>query len=265
MSSILNILIEFQPLLQAILPPLILVWLGYKLGLSKYLQEREDELKILSDNREYEIIISRYLENGVDKALEAVEHALENFRENWSHSLSLLKEFRETQKAAIQIRENSVNKQFIKYDSKAFSLAPAYRIKSIIGDDIYWHVIQLLFAFVGNSYEFFENDLRLCLYTFTKTDRIEASADKIYESYLNEVRRIHVESEKYYNIILELYNLSQTLESGVFNFEKFSNLKNHPDIIEGIQRLKDTFKKELERNEQLSIDALTKNGRNVVE
>ena len=128
-------MIEFQPLLIAILPVLILVWLGYKLGLLKYLKEREYEAQRQSDQREYEIIISRYLENGIDKALEATEHALGIFRENWRHSLSLLKEFRETQKSGIPIREGSINKSFIDYDPKSFSLTPVYKIKSIVGDD----------------------------------------------------------------------------------------------------------------------------------
>ena len=47
---------EFKSLFEAILPVLLLVWLSYRIGLKKYFQEKENEL-----------IIKRYLENGVDK------------------------------------------------------------------------------------------------------------------------------------------------------------------------------------------------------
>jgi len=76
----LEFLKTIQPLLKAILPPLIFVWLGYKFGIVKYLKEKESEL-----------IIKRYLENGVDKVIAGVEHALSVHNENWKRGLSLLK------------------------------------------------------------------------------------------------------------------------------------------------------------------------------
>jgi hypothetical protein len=79
---------EMRPAFVSMLIALLTIWLGYRLGLIAYFRRKE-----------HEQIIQRYLEQGVDLISANIDHALSVFRENWSQSLWLLKEFRESNRA----------------------------------------------------------------------------------------------------------------------------------------------------------------------
>jgi hypothetical protein len=212
-----ELLNELKPTLSSILTVLISIWLGYRLGLLTYFQKKE-----------HDQIIQRYLEQGVDLISSNIDHALTVFRENWSLSLTMLKEFHETNSANVPMRKESYNKKFIVYDAKSFSVSPYYKIKSLVGDDVFWESAQSLFAFVGNSYSFFENDLKLCIQTYYNPDVETASYDQIYESYLKQVINLNEESYKYYKIIMELQNLAVALETKPLSFKDILSLRNKP-------------------------------------
>ena len=125
-------LLEIQPIFFSLLPVLVSIWLGYRLGLLTYFQKRE-----------HEQIIKRYLEQGVDLISSNVDHALGIFRENWALSLMLLREFRGSNKANISMRKESLDRKFLMYDEKSFVVSPFYKIKSLVGDDVFWKSTQL--------------------------------------------------------------------------------------------------------------------------
>ena len=188
-----ELLNELKPTLSSLLIALVSIWLGYRFGLLTYFQKKE-----------HDQIIHRYLEQGVDLISSNMDHALTVFRENWSLSLRMLREFRETNAANVPMRKESYNKEFTIYDSKTFSVSPYYKIKSLVGDDVFWESAQLLFSFVGNSYSFFENDLKLCIQAYYNPDVETAPFDQIYECYLKQVHNLNEEANKYYKILMEL-------------------------------------------------------------
>lgn len=210
-----ELLNELKPTLSSLLTALVSIWLGYRIGLLTYFQKKE-----------HEQIIQRYLEQGVDLISSNMDHALTVFRENWSLSLRMLREFRETNSANIPMRKESYNKEFIIYDSKSFSVSPYYKIKSLVGDDVFWESAQMLFAFVGNSYSFYENDLKLCIQAYYNPDVETSSFEEIYESYLEQVKNLNEESNKYYKIIMELQNLALELETKPLSFKDINSFQN---------------------------------------
>lgn len=243
----LEILIIIQPILIAILPPVILVWLGYKFGMVKYLNGKKNEL-----------ITKRYLENGVDKAIAGVEHALAVNNENHRRGLSLLKQFKETNKAGIELRKISLIKGFVDYDIKQFSVEPFYKIKALIDDDIYWNLYQLLYFLVGKSYDFLENDLKLAIESIDSDLLLKVPVNEFCDNYMERLQELHTESDKCYKIQLELVNIAMALESilfesGKLSFKDIKTFKYKPEIKEGIKRLKDAFKEELK--EIMNLDS----------
>ncbi|MBW2004798.1 MAG: hypothetical protein JRI72_09330 [Deltaproteobacteria bacterium] len=120
---------------------------------------------------------------------------------------------------------------------KIFLISPFYKIKSLVGEDIFWESTQLLFAFVGTTYDFFENDLKFAIQTFYENDIPTAPAEKIYESYLEEIRNLHEKSNKYYKIIMELQNLAMLLETKPLNFKDISSFKDKREVKEIVKRL----------------------------
>ena len=226
-NSIIEILAEKEPIFLSLLPVLISIWLGYRLGLLTYFQKRE-----------HEQIIQRYLEQGVDLISSNVDHALGIFKENWALSLRMLREFNGSNSANIPMRKESLAREFIMYDPKSFSISPFYKIKSLVGDDAFWEATQLLFAFVGTTYDFFENDLKYAIQAFYREDVPMASAKKIYEGYMAEVRSLNEKSEKYYKIIMELQNLAIHLETKPLTFKDIVSFKKKPEAKEIIKRLR---------------------------
>ena len=245
---LLEILTIIQPLLIAILPPLILIWLGYKLGMVKYLNGKKNEL-----------ITKRYLENGVDKAIAGVEHALAVNNENFRRGLGLLKQFKETKKAGIELRKISLVKGFVDYDIKQFSVEPFYKIKALIDDDIYWNLYQLLYFLVGKTYDFLENDLKLAIESIDSDLLLKVSVDEFCDNYVERLNELHTESDKCYKIQLELVNIAMVtesilFESGKLSFKDIKTFKDKPEIKEGIKNLRDVFGEEIDMMNKIEWD-----------
>jgi hypothetical protein len=213
---------------------LLTVFLGYLLGLWSYYRKKE-----------HEQIMHRYLEQGVDLISANIDHALNVFNENYMRSLSFLKKFRDAEKVGVQIAEEVNLLKFSIYDPRSFSVTPFYKLKSLVGDDVFWDVTQLLFAFVGTTQSFFENDLKFTIQAFYTKGIRTAPAETICDCYLNKVRELYRESEKFYSIVKELQNIALILESEPLTFKKLEKLKKRTEIMKTVQLLRDQFKENI--------------------
>ena len=118
-------------------------------------------------------------------------------------------------------------------------------IKSLVGDDVFWDVTQLLFAFVGTTQSFFENDLKFTIQAFYSKGVQTAPAEKICDCYLNKSRELYKESEKFYVIVKELQNIALILESEPLTFKKLEKLKKRTEIMKTVQLLRDQFREDI--------------------
>jgi len=218
---------EMRPTFVSLLIPLLTIWLGYRLGLLTYFQKKE-----------HEQIIKRYLEQGVDLISSNIDHALVTFSENWALSLRMLKEFRETNQANVPMRKESFNKEFLQYDLKSFSVSPYYKIKSLVGDDVFWESAQSVFSFVGNAYSFFENDLKLTIQAYYNPDVETASYEIIFDKLSSKVRELMEDSYKYYKVVMELQNLAVALETEPLSFKNLVSFKDKPLSKTIVKRLR---------------------------
>ena len=96
----------------------------------------------------------------------------------------------------------------------------------------------MLFAFVSNSYNFCENDLKFCIQTYYNPDVECASSDQIYECYFKKVNNLNAEFDKYYKIVMELQNLAVELETKPLSFKDINSLKNKPLSKTIVKRLR---------------------------
>jgi hypothetical protein len=241
MSTFINFLDILKPSLLSLLPALVVIWLGYRLGMVAYFKRKE-----------HEKIIQRYLETGIDLISFNIDHALSVFRENWAHSLRLLKEFRGTAATGLPIRKESCHEKFLKYEDNSFSITPFYKVKSIVDDDIFWEACQLLFAFVGSAYDFFENDLRLAIEAYSNNDIQIPNPKQFHDKYTEEIWRLNKESEKFYVILKELQNIALHLETKPMVFRDLEGLKNSPEIKLSVAIMKNSFTNAIQFNEKKS-------------
>ena len=230
MPTFIAVLEALKPALLSLLPAFIVIWLGYRLGMLTYFKQKENEK-----------IIQRYLEWGIDLISSNVDHALSIFRENWVHSLLLLKEFRGTTDVGLPLRKESCQEKFLKYEPSSFLITPFYKVKSLVGDDIFWESCQDLFAFVGATYDFFENDLRLAIEAYSEEKIPISSSKQFHDKYAEEVWRLNKESERFYVILKELQNIALHLETKPMVFRDLERLKMTPEIKQSVALLKEAF------------------------
>lgn len=118
-------------------------FIAYLLGLRAYHLQRE-----------YELVRRRYLDEGLDAFAADTENALSIFRNNWQHSLIVLKNFRDI---GSRMRKELLDERYIDLDMLHFR--PNYRVHELVGDKVFWEVQQLLFGVVGSATSFFKDDL----------------------------------------------------------------------------------------------------------
>lgn len=227
---IIEFLDSLKPGLISLLTALVIVWLGYRLGILAYFKRKE-----------HDEIIKRYLESSIDLIASNVDETLSIFRDNWAHSLRLLKEFRETSKMKLPMRKESYKERFSNYKPSSFSIAPFYRINLILDDKIIWESCQDLYAFVDNTYNFFENDLRLAIEAH-QSDNVEIDdIDRFCDEYGKIIIDYNEKSKRYYIIIEVLRRISFYFETNSIGYMQLKKLKNSVKIKDSLKILKDIF------------------------
>ena len=214
---------------------LLTAFIAYKFGIQKYLYQRG-----------HEQITKRYLENGVDLVIEGVEHALGVFQENYAHLLRILKNFHEKQKMGLKLNPDEYDgTKFHRYKQELFYITPFYKLRTIIGDpdNIFYKQTQHLFAFVEKTTNFFQYDLCIAIKEFLEGNKIQLTAEKLCESYMESVEGYNNESKKYYTLIKELQNIVCVIETNAMLLKDMKKLKDRDDIKKCIERLKVSLKK----------------------
>jgi len=209
---------------------ILVALLAYILGKSAYFRQKE-----------YELITKRYLEEGLDKISENVDSSLADFRHNWAHCLNVIKSFRELGK---DMREELYTEGLIAPKPSSFELWRDYRLKDIVGDNIFNCAHQQLDAFIKESYFFFKDDLcngiRLTL-EGGKELEVVSSKEKITEAFMEEIQKFDQRARKFYELLGELQNISRIIQTQRLSFKNLEKLKTHKVVKQAVKKLHTTF------------------------
>lgn len=261
MKHLFDQLYEMQNILVNLLIPLVVVWLTYRLGLLTYFKKYRDSQNELSKKREYEIILSRYLENGVDLALANIEHALSIFRENYHNALALLRIFRDSIKSELDITEieNKIKKaNFYRYDINSFRVAPLIKIRRLTGYSAIWDEYQDLMFFVGSTFHFFEDDLKTMMLQYLKEpNRFTVNVDELVENYINKAYEYSNKSEKYYLLLNTLHVIGEYLERQQLDFDSIAKLKDEEHLKQILNNHKEQFDKSTQRQDDHRLETIS--------
>jgi hypothetical protein len=218
--------------------PLAAVILAYFLGKSTYFRQKE-----------YELITKRYLEEGIDSISKNVDLSLAIIRHNWWHCLFVLKSFRDLGK---DMRPELYNEGLIEPDPSNFELWKDYRLKDIVGDDIFTLVHQLLDSFVKSSFSFFRDDMCNGIrFTLNGGKELEvvATREEIYEEMLKATIEVDNKARKFYVLLGELQNISNLIQTKRFSFKNLDKLKEHSVVKNAVKNLKNTFEDDLKKSD----------------
>jgi hypothetical protein len=207
--------------------PLGAALVAYLLGLRAYHLQRE-----------YELMRRRYLDEGLDAFAADVEHALGVFRNNWQHSLTILKHYREMDRA---MRKELLETGFLDVQISQFRVRPNYRISTLVGDRVFWNVQQLLFAFVGTTTAFFREDLCGAVRHAVSGGALKGSKQDMIAEYIKVCDQHLATADRYHIVLGEVQAVTAELEKERFTLNSVQKFKDRQAVKEIVQRLKEAF------------------------
>jgi len=207
---------------------LLAVLLGYFLARRTYFRQKE-----------FEAITRRYLEEGVDAISRNVDRSLGVYRHNWCASTVVLKHFRDLGK---DIPKALYEGAFVAPDPSLFEIWRDYRLLDVVGTDVFNRAHQQLDAFVRSSYAFFQNDLATMVRVSVEGGKERSlSRDEVVNGYMEEVKRLGRESERFYVLLAELQRIGAELQSERFTFHSLRGLRHRQAIVESIDKMNQHF------------------------
>jgi len=193
--------------------------------------------------KEYELVRQRYLMDCIDLLCTNIDYSLGVFRNNWARSLQLLKQFRDVGSA---MEKEDYISPFLPFDYSFFTIVPFYRLEKLLEDNVFWHISQLLYAFIEKSYSLFERDMRKAIaYYVDNSEKEQVDPKKIAENYFPIVLSKDKEASKYYYMLNQLMSISSILEKEKFSFKKLDTFKNREDVKIIIEKMHSHFKDEI--------------------
>lgn len=220
---------------------IITALITYQFGIRKYLSQRE-----------HEQITKRYIDNGIDLAIEGIEHVFAIYRRNFTNALQMLKNFRQKQASNIELEESEYDRKcFAKYDQKFFNISPFQKIISLLGSDggAYHKIVQNLFAKVDIASNFFELDLSVGIKVFMR-GKLNCSSEEFFQKYIQEIKRCHDEIDQYYVLIAELQSLSRLVEIKIMSAKDIEKFKHLPEVKASLQRMNAFYVRECQCKEE---------------
>lgn len=207
--------------------PLGAAFVAYLLGLRAYHLQRE-----------YELVRRRYLDEGLDAFAADAEHALGVFKNNWQHSLTVLKHYREMDKA---MRKELLDTGFLDVQMSQFRVRPNYRVGTLVGDRVFWNVQQLLFAFVGTTTAFFKEDLCGVVRHAVNGGALKAPKEAMIDEYVKVCNDHLATANRYHILLAEVQAVTTDLEKERFTLATIQQFKDRKAVKDSVKRLKAAF------------------------
>lgn len=201
--------------------------IAYYVGLRTYFRQKE-----------FELVQKRYLYEGIDKVASEAEEALNVFQHNWAVSLFALKLFRDIgpkpasaycQKALLTLQHSSPE------------VGPGYRLKALVGNDVFWEVQQMLLGDVLAASFFFMRDLGGTFDAAAEGKEPKVTPQQVYDKLYKECMRWKQIVDPFYRLVGALQNISIGLEGKRFRFRTIQNFKNTDVVRRGVEELRMEF------------------------
>lgn len=199
-------------------------------------------VKTFFRQKEYELVQKRYLDEGIDRVSNAAEEALSVFSNNWSQSLYALKLFRDIDAKSAQ---EHCEKTLLPLKHTSLEVGPVYRLKALVGDDIFWEVHQLLIGVVSEANFFFMRDLGGAFKAGAEGQPLRVTRDQAFITLHQECIRLHQSVAPFYRLVGALQNIARALEGERFNFKAIQKFKDTEVVKQSIAELRKEFKERL--------------------
>ena len=240
-SKVLSWLYEYRDQVATITAALAAAIAAPSVGLCVYFRQKQ-----------YELVRTRYLDNGMDVIAAHVEYALGIFRHNWARSLNVLKHFRDM---GSDMPKDLYRSGFLDLDPTSFRTVHGFLLRELTGENIFHTILQLLFSFVHNANTLFIYDLCSTVRASVEggtEHQINSSRKEIFQSYLHKLDELNTNCEKFYVFQMSLNNISGALARQRFLFRNVEKLRKHPAVKSAVEMLKKEFHDDLQEYTEIS-------------
>lgn len=224
---------SISEILLSISVPILCIGLTARTAITQYFKQRE-----------YELVLERYLSGSIDVLAASLEEQIQNFQYNWARAFMVIKQLRDFKdnfdinKADTDLRPVEVSK---------FNIIAQYRLNEIVGSQAIWQVYQLSFAFLQSANAFITDDLFIMLQKRAGQIFTEKERNEIVELAEKVLREKNQELDKYLVFLQNFHEIGKIIENEKIDFKKIRELKNK-DIIKEINfNLNEQFKDQLDK------------------
>lgn len=180
------------------------------------------------NQKEYELVRSRYLDGGVDRFAANVDYALGAVRHNFARTLQILKLFRD-----VHIKESAdlaTRSSFRLIEPEKLDLLAGYRVQMLTGDTLYGRAHGLLFGFSNAAENFFVNDAGALIRLVASGEISITDKPQVFERVLAEAQRYQSESDRFYKLFYRLQELGRLLERRHLSFRELDEFRESPEV-----------------------------------
>lgn len=199
--------------------------------------------------KEFDLVKTRYLEEGVDVIIAVTENALNIHHHNWARSLEMLKAFRDNPAMKPEELDSA---GFLHLPTDRFALTANYRVNQIINSGTIWRVFQLVIAFAQYSCSVTRDEIPVGMKVKLETDQIKASRSEMVDEAMEILKELDAKSHRYHFFVGKLQDIAMLLEEQKFALKDIRKLRRHPTIVEAIAALEEHYKDEL-KSEKTSV------------
>jgi len=210
---------------------LLSIGIAAKLAISQYFKQRE-----------YELVLKRYLEGSVDLLAATLDEQFQNYKYNWSRAYVILKQFRDL-KGNFDI--NKVDTNLREIECSKFNLVAQYRLDVIVGSQDLWAAYQLAFAFLQSANAFIADDFLAMLKIIDGKDIPDDKRKETVDSVAKKLNEQDDEYNKYVVILKYFHDIASLLEDKKLTFKTVKNLKRNSVVLQINSEIEETYKSEL--------------------
>lgn len=188
--------------------------------------------------REYELILSRYLEGSLDLLAGELSNVSEIFSHNWARCLAIIKSYRDLED---DFDLSELNKGFIELQSSRHNPVAHQRLYTLTGTHDYWRFCQEALAYFTSANSTLVHEITEAIRAKLSTNIVNATHSQVVEHCFSHAKEQNDESHRYLALTDEYSFLSSVLESKRYRFKTLKKFRNNAKVKESIQRIKTLY------------------------
>ena len=194
--------------------------------------------------KQYELLVSRYLDQGIDVIAAELQSAIEAANHNWARCVDLLREYRDL---GAKFDAEQLDLRFIERPAGKLQHTANFRVFKIVGNTDFWVLYQLAISDLDTATNRFSREYPNAVRVAIGRNLSAPARTRATEQVLDESRRRHDSIQKWANLLAELHRLRDFLEGKRLTHRYLRRVNKKKEIKTFIDNLRKHFPSELER------------------